>query len=284
MKANNPIDSEAILDRQNRITGCWKSGLKRVIKKRFSVFGVGGSGTNICLGLARIGVKKVYLIDNDIIEESNLTRQILFSLKDVGKKKVKVAVNSLKEHSFQTEWIPYDFDIIRKREKTIDIIKKSDFVFSVVDSGGLQHFISSVCRKYSKPMVTGGTCSNGSISIIRFQHPYKRPCNSCYTYEPFYAPKQWLDYYAFPQKLSRYIKIVKDYDQKIKANKMASTFITASIGSNLMLADMINYYSGRKVPTMMMINLITNILYTYFPDPRPNCQICSSNKKKEVLI
>ena len=48
------------------------------------VLGVGGLGSGVAMGLARLGVKKIILIDKDTVDITNLNRQILFKLSDVG--------------------------------------------------------------------------------------------------------------------------------------------------------------------------------------------------------
>jgi molybdopterin-synthase adenylyltransferase len=58
--------------------------------KTITLVGAGGIGTNIALLLTVAGIKKIYLVDDDIVELSNLTRQYIFSEKEVGQKKGKV--------------------------------------------------------------------------------------------------------------------------------------------------------------------------------------------------
>ena len=48
------------------------------------VLGVGGLGCGVSMGLARLGVKKIIMLDKDLVDASNLNRQILFRLEDVG--------------------------------------------------------------------------------------------------------------------------------------------------------------------------------------------------------
>ena len=48
------------------------------------VLGVGGLGCGVSMGLARLGVKKIIMLDKDVVDASNLNRQILFRLEDVG--------------------------------------------------------------------------------------------------------------------------------------------------------------------------------------------------------
>ena len=55
------------------------------------LLGTGGLGCSVAIGLAWLGVKKMILIDKDVVEVHNLNRQILFTNKDVGKSKVEAA-------------------------------------------------------------------------------------------------------------------------------------------------------------------------------------------------
>ena len=48
------------------------------------VLGVGGLGCGVSMGLARLGVKKIIMLDKDVVDASNLNRQILFRPEDVG--------------------------------------------------------------------------------------------------------------------------------------------------------------------------------------------------------
>lgn len=69
--------------------------LRRLSTKHVMVLGCGGIGNHIALHLAGSGVGALTLVDDDIIEQSNLGRQFLFSGKDLGKKKVHAAAEAL---------------------------------------------------------------------------------------------------------------------------------------------------------------------------------------------
>ncbi len=60
------------------------------LKKRVMLLGCGGIGNYISYGLADAGVGHLILVDGDIIEESNLNRQCMFTSSDVGDRKVHV--------------------------------------------------------------------------------------------------------------------------------------------------------------------------------------------------
>ena len=64
------------------------------------VLGTGGVGQNVGLVLARLGVRGITLVDKDIYEASNFSRQVLGSVKDIGRRKVDVAVENLPFHCF----------------------------------------------------------------------------------------------------------------------------------------------------------------------------------------
>ena len=59
------------------------------------VLGTGGLGCGVAMALARLGVKNISLVDKDVVEISNLNRQILFTSQDVGKDKSTIAKKNL---------------------------------------------------------------------------------------------------------------------------------------------------------------------------------------------
>ena len=77
------------LDRSRQLLGDDK--IKALEDKVILVIGIGGVGGTALEALARSGFKKFILIDSDVVDESNLNRQILYTAQDIGKEKVKVA-------------------------------------------------------------------------------------------------------------------------------------------------------------------------------------------------
>lgn len=108
-----------------------------IINKKILVIGTGGIGNNIILLLSRMGVKNFILLDNDIIQESNLTRQFLFDKNDVGKKKIDVLFQKLKKFDKNIEISlldkKFDASVIGDLRKEIEK-NKIDFAFISVDS------------------------------------------------------------------------------------------------------------------------------------------------------
>jgi len=72
-----------------------EENLRKLSQLKIGIVGVGGIGCPLTQYLVSSGIKELFLADGDIIEKSNLNRQILFNLKDLGQKKVDIAKKKL---------------------------------------------------------------------------------------------------------------------------------------------------------------------------------------------
>ena len=84
-------------DRQLRIMGFGRESQLKLKRARILVVGAGGLGSAALLYLAAAGVGRIKVIDKEIVELSNLNRQILYTSEDVGKPKAEIASRRLKE-------------------------------------------------------------------------------------------------------------------------------------------------------------------------------------------
>ncbi len=116
------------------------------------VVGAGGLGTHQGLQLQRIGVKKLYLVDYDKIELSNLNRQILYGRKDIGEYKVNVAKKKLAEFDLGTEIITYKQKITESTKMPADV----DLVLDALDNFKSRFLLEKLARKANLPFVHGG--------------------------------------------------------------------------------------------------------------------------------
>ena len=62
-----------------------KDGIEKLNKSKVAIFGIGGVGSYVVEGLARAGIGNFILVDNDVISESNINRQIIATTKTIGK-------------------------------------------------------------------------------------------------------------------------------------------------------------------------------------------------------
>ena len=73
------------------------AGQKKLLKSSVLIVGAGGLGSPIAIYLAAAGIGKIGIIDKDKVEISNLSRQIIFTMKDIKKKKSTAAISKLKK-------------------------------------------------------------------------------------------------------------------------------------------------------------------------------------------
>lgn len=118
------------LDRSIGLLG--EDKISNIGTKTILVIGIGGVGGTALEALARSGFKKFILVDSDLVDISNLNRQVLFTEEDVGKDKVECAKNHLLKISSD-----FDIEIIKAKigeSKLNDLLKvKPDFIVDAID-------------------------------------------------------------------------------------------------------------------------------------------------------
>lgn len=124
------------------------------------VLGVGGLGCSVAMALARLGVRRIVLVDNDVVEVSNLNRQILFSTADVGNRKAEVAAASLSRHAVpgHTEIVGLHLDVLEDWGRVVQLAKECSVVFNNVDIGGaFDYAVLSLCKRLGIPYAAGSS-------------------------------------------------------------------------------------------------------------------------------
>ena len=139
--------------RQLVIKNIGAKGQKKILSSKVLIVGVGGLGCPAAENLVRAGVGTVGLIDNDVVNLSNIHRQSLFSSKDIKKQKVSVAAKKLKEINPLTKIETYK---LRLNEKNIkNIIKDYELIIDGSDNFKTKFLINDYCIKLKKKLVTG---------------------------------------------------------------------------------------------------------------------------------
>lgn len=128
-----------------------------------TLVGVGGVGNWIALNLVGLGIKKIKLVDPDVIEKSNLTRQVLFSENDIGKFKVEVAANQLRERNRSLLVEPINSIVNDVNISTL--IQDSDFVVLSADRPffAIQKWLNDECLKLKIPLLNVGYVAGDGI-------------------------------------------------------------------------------------------------------------------------
>ena len=136
-----------------------EAGQILLLKSSVLVVGAGGLGSPAMMYLAAAGIGKIGIIDNDIVESSNLQRQIIHSTSSVGESKAVSAKNRLTELNPHIEVTAYESRL--NAENAVSIIDKYDLVIDGTDNFSTRYLIGDVCEKLGKPWIFG--------SIHRFE-------------------------------------------------------------------------------------------------------------------
>ena len=249
-------------------------------KQAVSVIGVGGIGTNIAFQLARLGVQKILLVDKDIIEASNLNRQTLFSKDQIGEKKSIAAKKNLDQlHQINSEIVAYDFDVFQNWEKTIEIVRKSNFVLNGLDLPEIKRsLISTLCLNLKKPMVYAGTDPfSGFSGMILYQSSIiGEPCYECMQGVLTNIDLDLLKQFSI-ENITEHQSIdwnILDKNYKEPIHNTSTTIVTALIASTLAVTEWIKSIHNQKVPHRIIFDLYNLEIESFFLEPRIDCMMC----------
>ena len=143
-------------------------GQKKIISSKILIVGVGGLGCPAAENLVRAGIGTIGLIDNDIINLSNIHRQSLFSSKDIKKLKVSVAAKKLKEINPLTKIKIYKTELNKNNIR--NIIKNYELIIDGSDNFKTKFLINDYCIKLKKKLVTGAISKfDGHIFTFDFK-------------------------------------------------------------------------------------------------------------------
>lgn len=178
---SDPMASPIAHERQVRMFG--KLGQLELSESKVAILGLGGIGSVVAEYLARIGVGHITLIDDDIVEESNLSRIVGAVHSDVRKKlpKVKVAKRLILAANKQTK-VTLIVDDVAKGSIATKLID-SDYVFLAADSMRARLVFNALVHQYLIPGVQLGSkirCStDGSLEDVMSANRPVRPGIGC---------------------------------------------------------------------------------------------------------
>ena len=129
------------------------NGQKKILSTKILIVGVGGLGCPAAENLVRAGIGTIGLIDNDIVNLSNIHRQSLFSSKDIKKSKVYVAAKKLREINPYTKINTYNSRLNKNNIK--NIIKNYEIIIDGSDNFKTKFLINDYCIKLKKKLITG---------------------------------------------------------------------------------------------------------------------------------
>ena len=146
-----------------------KSGQEKLKLARVLVVGAGGLGCPALQYLSAAGVGTIGIMDFDVVDASNLHRQLLYTIDDVGKPKAIVAAE-------KTRQINPNISVIELNEKltsnnAINFISDYDIIIDATDNFGSRYVINDACIAADKPFVYGGVHKfEGQLCVFNYKN------------------------------------------------------------------------------------------------------------------
>ena len=145
------------------------AGQLKLKQAKVLVIGAGGLGCPVLQYLGAAGVGEIGIIDFDVIDESNLQRQILFSVDDIGKSKSKTAKLKLEAQNPLINVVAYDFELTNKN--AVELFTEYDVIVDGTDNFSTRYMVSDGCVLANKPLVYGAIHKfEGQVSVFNYQN------------------------------------------------------------------------------------------------------------------
>lgn len=138
-------------DRQIKLFGV--DGQEKLKDAKIFIAGAGGLGSPISIYLAAAGIGRIVLVDNDVVELSNLNRQILYWEKDVGKSKALSAKEKLREMNsdISIEAIPETLD----EDNASSLVEDADLIIDAMDNFDTRYLLNKIALVKNIPFIHG---------------------------------------------------------------------------------------------------------------------------------
>jgi len=155
-------------------------GQMRLKQSSVLIVGAGGLGSPVALYLAAAGVGRIGLIDSDVVDTSNLQRQVLHDTAQLGRPKVESGADRLRAINPNITVETY-YDRLGA-ENVADLVSNYDVIVGGVDNFPARYLLNDACVMARKPLVEAGILKyDGMIMTIK---PYEGPCYRCIFPEP----------------------------------------------------------------------------------------------------
>lgn len=243
-------DAKVLSERYNRnmlVPQVGEDGQKRLLNSKILVCGAGGLGSTVLTSLSSIGIGTIGIVDNDVLELSNLNRQYIHKFDSLGRVKVESAKKWINEFNPEIEVITYHTRLDENNYQ--NIVKDYDLIIDCFDSFKSKFLLNKIAVETGKTLVHGGVTEFfGQVTTII---PGKTACLSCI------LPEE--DAYIVKGVLSPAVSTIASIEA------LEAVKIILDIGERL--ENRLLTYDGLNA-SVKIINLAKN----------SNCKLCSNKK------
>ncbi len=155
-------------------------GQERIKASKVLLVGTGGLGSPLALYLAAAGVGTIGVVDNDVVDASNLQRQIIHRTSSIGMSKVDSAEAAIKDVNPYTTVVKHETFLTS--ENALEIVEPYDLVIDGTDNFPTRYLVNDACVLLGKPNVYGSIFRfEGQLSVF---YAKEGPCYRCMFPEP----------------------------------------------------------------------------------------------------
>ena len=170
--------SDEQIERYSRhliLRGLGVRGQKRLLSSSVLIVGAGGLGSPVALYLAAAGVGRLGLVDDDVVDLSNLQRQIIHTTPRVGQSKVESAATAI--HELNPDVVVDVHRELVSADNIAELIASYDLVIDATDNFAAKFLINDACVLAGKPFVHAGVVGfSGQVMTVV---PGEGPCYRC---------------------------------------------------------------------------------------------------------
>lgn len=157
-----------------------EKGQAQILKSKMLLLGAGGLGAPAALYLAAAGVGTLGLVDDDVVDESNLQRQVIHSTRRVGKPKVDSAAEAIADLNPDVKVIKHQLRLTS--ENVLDVIRDYDLIIDGTDNFPTRYLLNDASLMLRKPVINASIFQfEGQVTVFK---PFEGPCYRCLYPEP----------------------------------------------------------------------------------------------------
>jgi adenylyltransferase/sulfurtransferase len=155
-------------------------GQKKLKQAKVAMIGAGGLGAPVGLYLAAAGIGRVGIVDFDVVDASNLQRQVIHGTKDLGRKKLDSAADRMRDINPNIRIDKYEVGLTS--ENALEILRDYDIVIDGTDNFPTRYLVNDACVLLKKPNVYGSIFRfEGQATVFAYEDG---PCYRCLYPEP----------------------------------------------------------------------------------------------------
>jgi len=151
-------------------------GQKKLKNAKILVIGAGGLGSPVLQYLGAVGIGTIGVVDSDLVDNSNLQRQIIYTDKMIGDSKVFAASQAIRAQNPYTKVLAYNY--LFNEQNADNLISNFDLIIDGTDNAQTRYLVNKTCVKLKKPLISGAI-SQWEGQVMVYTSTLGSPCYQC---------------------------------------------------------------------------------------------------------